>query len=43
MHWINNEWMLTLLGWIERYLELLKDRKIKGYLFEEKNYFSKSS
>ncbi|KUL89768.1 hypothetical protein ZTR_00506 [Talaromyces verruculosus] len=27
----------------ERYLELLKDRKIKGYLFEEKNYFSKSS
>lgn len=34
--------MLIFLG-IERYLELLKDRKIKGYLFEEKNYFSKSS
>ncbi|CRG91742.1 hypothetical protein PISL3812_08794 [Talaromyces islandicus] len=26
----------------ERYFELLKDRKIKGYLFEEKNYFSKA-
>jgi hypothetical protein len=27
---------------VERYFELLKDRKIKGYLFEEKNYFSKA-
>lgn len=27
---------------LERYFELLKDRKIKGYLFEEKNYFSKA-
>lgn len=28
---------------LERYFELLKDRKIKGYLFEEKNYFSKAN
>lgn len=26
---------------IDRYFELLKDAKIKGYLFEEKNYFNK--
>lgn len=26
----------------ERYFELLKDRKVKGYLFEEKNYFAKA-
>ncbi|GAD98985.1 hypothetical protein AN7561.2 [Paecilomyces variotii No. 5] len=26
----------------ERYFELLSERKIKGYLFEEKNYFSKA-
>lgn len=24
---------------IDRYLELLKDRKVKGYLGEEKNYW----
>lgn len=31
----------------EKYFELLKERKVKGYLFQEKNYFggeaSKSS
>jgi hypothetical protein len=26
----------------ERYFELLKDRKVKGYLFEEKNYFAQA-
>ncbi|KAK4101645.1 hypothetical protein N658DRAFT_523743 [Parathielavia hyrcaniae] len=25
----------------ERYLELLKNAKVKGYLFEQQNYFSK--
>ncbi|KAK2748785.1 hypothetical protein FQN57_000366 [Myotisia sp. PD_48] len=25
----------------DKYFELLKERKIKGYLFEEKNYFTK--
>lgn len=25
----------------DKYFELLKDRKVKGYLGEEKNYFSK--
>jgi hypothetical protein len=25
----------------ERYLDLLKNAKIKGYLFEQQNYFSK--
>ena len=24
----------------EKYFELLKERKIKGYLFQEKNYFA---
>ena len=28
-------------GEIDRYFELLQDAKIKGYLFEEKNYFNK--
>lgn len=27
----------------ERYLELLKNAKVKGYLFEQQNYFSKES
>lgn len=27
----------------DKYFELLKDRKVKGYLFEEKNYFSKAA
>ncbi|KAL1998216.1 hypothetical protein VTN02DRAFT_6629 [Thermoascus thermophilus] len=26
----------------DKYFELLKDRKIKGFLFEEKNYWSKA-
>ncbi|KAF3481839.1 NADH-ubiquinone oxidoreductase 12 kDa subunit [Arthroderma uncinatum] len=25
----------------DKYFELLKERKVKGYLFEEKNYFTK--
>lgn len=25
----------------ERYLDLLKNAKVKGYLFEQQNYFSK--
>jgi len=28
-------------GWIERYMELLKDSKIKGYIFEQRNYMPK--
>lgn len=28
---------------IERYLELLKDSKIKGYLFEQQNYIPKTT
>ena len=27
----------------ERYLELLKDSKIKGYLFEQQNYVPKTT
>lgn len=27
----------------EKYFELLNERKIKGYLFQEKNYFEKSA
>lgn len=27
----------------EKYFELLSERKIKGYLFEEKNYFATKS
>lgn len=27
---------------IDKYFELLKDRKVKGYLGEEKNYFTKA-
>jgi hypothetical protein len=27
----------------ERYLELLKNAKVKGYLFEQQNYWSKQS
>ena len=26
---------------VERYLDLLKNAKVKGYLFEQQNYFSK--
>lgn len=26
----------------DKYFELISERKIKGYLFEEKNYFEKS-
>ena len=28
--------------WADKYFELISERKIKGYLFEEKNYFEKS-
>lgn len=28
---------------VERYLELLKNAKVKGYLFEQQNYWSKES
>lgn len=31
--------MLTLKT--ERYLQLLKENRVKGYLFEQQNYFSK--
>lgn len=34
--------LLTYSQYKERYFELLSERKIKGYLFEEKNYFSKA-
>lgn len=27
----------------DKYFELLKDRKVKGYLFEEKNSFAKTT
>ena len=27
------------LWFAEKYFELLKERKVKGYLFQEKNYF----
>lgn len=33
---------VLMLG-LEKYFELLGERKIRGYLGEEKNYFSKSS
>ena len=33
-----------LIGWmIDRYLELLKDSKVRGYLFEQQNYIPKAS
>jgi hypothetical protein len=25
---------------VEKYFELLNERKVKGYLFQEKNYFA---
>lgn len=28
-----------MCGFAEKYFELLKERKVKGYLFQEKNYF----
>lgn len=27
--------------WADKYFELLGERKVKGYLFQEKNYFEK--
>jgi hypothetical protein len=27
----------------EKYFELLKERKVKGYLFQEKNYFGEAN
>ena len=27
--------------WVDKYFELLGERKVKGYLFQEKNYFEK--
>ena len=32
---------LKLMCFSDRYLELLKDSKIKGYLFEQQNYVPK--
>ena len=29
-------------AYAERYLELLKDGKVKGYLFQQQNYITKS-
>jgi hypothetical protein len=46
------EWWIVLVGLIvangaylcaEKYFELLSERKIKGYIFEEKNYFATKS
>lgn len=34
---------LVLTWGAERYLELLKNAKVKGYLFEQQNYWSKES
>lgn len=28
--------------WIDRYFELLKDSKVRGYLFEQQNYVPES-
>lgn len=36
-------WLIVSFLCAEKYFELLSERKIKGYLFEEKNYFSKST
>ncbi len=34
--------MANTLSWVlERYFELLKDAKVRGYLFEQQNYFEK--
>ncbi|PWY65373.1 hypothetical protein BO94DRAFT_540848 [Aspergillus sclerotioniger CBS 115572] len=33
--------VLRVMGIIEKYFELLSERKIKGYLFQEKNSFEK--
>lgn len=33
--------VLTLILVIERYFELLKESKIRGYLFEQTNYITK--
>jgi hypothetical protein len=30
----------NVLGLTDKYFELLGERKVKGYLFQEKNYFS---
>jgi hypothetical protein len=30
-------------GVVDRYFELLKDAKVKGYLFEQQNYIPKDS
>jgi len=32
---------LTLFSTAERYFELLKESKVKGYLFEQQNYVPK--
>ena len=28
---------------LEKYFELIKERKVKGYLFQEKNYFGEKA
>lgn len=35
--------MANTMRYTEKYFELLKERRVKGYLFEEKNYYSKSA
>lgn len=35
------EMLMRDIFWIDKYFELLKERKVKGYLFQEKNYFEK--
>lgn len=37
------EYILTFLPFTEKYFELLKDRKVKGYLGQEKNRFGGES
>jgi hypothetical protein len=37
------EYILTDLSYAEKYFELLKERKVKGYLGQEKNRFGGES
>jgi hypothetical protein len=37
--WDYGVWMMLMCVVVERYLEQLKHAKIKGYLFQQQNYF----
>lgn len=41
--WSGREFYILTPYAIDKYFELLHERKIKGYLFEEKNYFANGS